>query len=169
MNGLCPPVDPTSLTKIASARILYADTDQMGIVYHAAYLRYLELARVELIRSVGMPYTQLEAAGLALPLTDIALGYHSPGLYDDVISIHIGVAKVTRVRVFFDYHIRVHPGDRAPLAGRANRVDEDIHLLTAHTRHACVRREGGRPERLPRAVYEVLSSCYKPKHGIASP
>lgn len=137
----------------------------MGIVYHAAYLRYLELARVELIRSLGLPYTQFESEGLALPLTDIAVRYHAPALYDDVITMHIALAKVTQVRVFFDYHVIVHKGDRAAVSDTGV---GDVHLLTAHTRHACVRREGGRPERMPQAVYDVLSSCYKPKTGTGS-
>ncbi len=132
--------------------MLYADTDKLGIVHHAAYLRYLELARVELIRDAGVPYTVLEDAGLALPLTDIGLRYRAPALYDDRMTIEIGLSLVTRVRVHFDYRVVVRAGDRRDST-------EDLVILTAQTRHACVRREGARPDRLPVDVFEVLRDC----------
>lgn len=147
----CPRIDPDTLSCAVTARVLYADTDKMGIVYHASYFRYLELARVELIRAAGIPYTQLEAAGLALPLSDIAVRFSSPGLYDDVMTIDVGLSLVTRVRVHFDYRVHVKAYDREGLR-------EDVTLLTAQTRHACVRREDARPERLPISVYEVLAA-----------
>ncbi len=151
MMQLCPPVID-GLRPVARVRVLYADTDKMGIAYHAAYLRYMELGRVELIRSAGLPYTTMESQGLALPLTDIAVRYTSPALYDDRMTIHIGLSLVTRVRVHFDYRIVVAAGDRQDLA-------HDVEILTAQTRHACVRRETGRPERMPAPVYELLKAC----------
>jgi acyl-CoA thioester hydrolase len=144
-----------ALRPIARARVLYADTDRMGIVYHASYLRYLELARVELIRGAGLPYTDLEARGLALPLTEIAVRYVAPAEYDDIMTIFVGLARLTRVRVEFDYRIVVSAGDRMGL-------DADVEILTAQTRHACVRPATGRPERLPSEVYDLLHSCYTP-------
>lgn len=150
-----PPVDLRRLEPVARVRVLYADTDKMGIAYHAAYLRYLELARVELIRSTGMPYTELERQGLGLPLTDLAVHYRSPARYDDQMTIHIGLSALSRVRVHFDYRIMVHAHDRAGL-------QEDVEILTAQTRHACVRLADARPDRLPGPVYELLGSCYKP-------
>lgn len=149
------PPRPRELRPIARARVLYADTDRMGIVYHASYLRYLELARVELIRGAGLPYTELEALGLALPLTDICVRYVAPALYDDIMTVHIGLTRLTRVRVEFDYRIVVAPGDRHGL-------EHDVEILTGQTRHACVRVSTGRPERLPREVYDLLHSCYTP-------
>ena len=144
-----------ALRPVARARVLYADTDRMGIVYHASYLRYLELARVELIRGAGLPYTELEARGLGLPLTEVHVRYVAPAEYDDIMTIHIGLARLTRVRVEFDYRIVVAAGDRSGLG-------QDVEILTAQTRHACVRLETGRPERLPPEVYDVLHSCYTP-------
>ena len=147
--------DPERLRRVARVRVLYADTDKMGIAYHGAYLRYLELARVELIRGAGLPYTVLESRGLALPLTDLAIRYRSPAVYDDFMTLHVGVGLLTPVRVHFDYRVMVHAGDRAAL-------DEDVAILTAQTRHACVRLADGRPERLPPEVVKVLGSCYGP-------
>ncbi len=149
---ICPPVDPAGLRPLVTARVLYADTDKMGIAYHAAYFRYLELARVELIRGAGVPYTELEDAGLALPLSDAGVRYLAPALYDDLMTIEIGLSLVTRVRVHFDYRVRVLAGDRRGL-------EHDLDLLMAQTRHACVRREDARPDRLPIPVYDVLRAC----------
>ena len=136
-----PELDASALRRVAQARILYADTDKMGIVYHASYFRYLELARVELIRSAGLPYTVMEAEGLALPLTELGVSFSSPGLYDDYISVYAGLSRVTRVRVSFQYRVLVEPGDRAGLPAGA----EPVELLRAETRHCCVRRDTGRP------------------------
>jgi acyl-CoA thioester hydrolase len=146
-------VPPAALRPIARARVLYADTDRMGIVYHASYLRYLELARVELIRGAGLPYSELEDLGLGLPLTEITVRYVAPAEYDDIMTMHIGLSRLTRVRVEFDYRIVVAAGDRRNLS-------TDVEILTAKTRHACVRGSTGRPERLPLEVYDVLHSCY---------
>ena len=122
---ICPPVDPAGLRPLVTARVLYADTDKMGIAYHAAYFRYLELARVELIRGAGVPYTELEDAGLALPLSDAGVRYLAPALYDDLMTIEIGLSLVTRVRVHFDYRVRVLAGDRRGLDPEDRRAEAD--------------------------------------------
>ena len=150
---LCPPIDLDRLEPVAQARVLYADTDKMGITYHASYLRYMELGRVEFIRNSGMPYARMEEQGLALPLTDVAVRYRSPARYDDKMTVYVGLSLLTRIRVHFDYRFVVAAGDREGLT-------QDVEILTAHTRHVCVRLQNGSPQRLPPAVYEVLRSCY---------
>ena len=146
---LCPDIDPTPLRAVATARVLYADTDKMGIVYHGSYLRYLEMARVEFIRSVGVPYSELEDVGLALPLSELAVRYQAPALYDDRMTLEVGLSMVTPVRVHFEYRVRVRAGDRRDL-------QQDLDVLVAQTRHACVRAHDARPQRLPARVFEVL-------------
>ncbi|MCX4243476.1 acyl-CoA thioesterase [Paraliomyxa miuraensis] len=150
-TSFTPQIDETALRCVAQARILYADTDKMGIVYHASYFRYLELARVEMLRSEGLPYTWMEAEGLALPLTEIGVSFTSPGLYDDRISIHAALSRVTHVRVNFQYRVVVEPGHRA-----ATPNAEAVELLRAETRHCCVRRDSGRPAAMPEALVERL-------------
>jgi acyl-CoA thioester hydrolase len=141
IQPLCPPVQVEHLREVASARVLYADTDKLGIVYHASYLRYMELGRVEFIRGCGMPYTRMEALGLALPLTDVAVRYVTPARYDQRMTIAVGVSRLSWVRVHFDYRFAV----------------DGAEVLTAQTRHACVRIADGRPDRLPAEVHDVLS------------
>jgi acyl-CoA thioester hydrolase len=150
-----PQIHEPALRCVAKARILYADTDKMGIVYHASYFRYLELARVELVRAAGLPYTVMEAEGLALPLVEIGVGFASPGLYDDHISVLAALSLVTAVRVHFQYIVRVEPGDRVGLGPAAGPVE----LLRAETRHCCVRRDTGRPARLPALMFERLCAA----------
>ena len=148
IQPLCPET-PSVLAPVTTARVLYADTDKMGIVYHASYLRYLEMARVEFIRQTGVPCTELEDEGLALPLSDLAVRYLAPGRYDDQMTLEVGLSMVTPVRVHFDYRVRVLAGDRRGL-------DRDLDLLLAQTRHACVRVDDGRPQVLPDRVFDVL-------------
>lgn len=150
-----PKID-IPLHPVAQARILYADTDKMGIVYHASYLRYLELARVELIRGAGLPYTVMEDAGLALPLIELGVAFRSPGLYDDRITVHVGLSRVTRVRVHFQYRVVVEPGDR-PARSDGVPNERSIELLLAETRHCCMSMHRGRPARLPDAWYVQLA------------
>jgi acyl-CoA thioester hydrolase len=151
-QSFTPTLDEAALQRVAQVRILYADTDKLGIVYHASYFRYLELARVELIRGAGLPYTVMEAEGLALPLVEIGVSFASPGLYDDRISIHAALSLVTRVRVNFQYRVLVEPGDREGLPDGS----EPVELLRAETRHCCVRRDTGRPAPLPDRMFERL-------------
>ena len=154
MVSFDPQIDASRLRPVVQARILYADTDAVGIVYHAAYFRYLELARVELLRAAGLPPTELGGAGLALPLVELGVRFCSPGRYDDRVTILAGLVKVTQVRVWFQYRVVVEPGDRLG-------EDERMELLRAETRHCCVRRQDGRPARIPASTFERLraASC----------
>ncbi len=138
------------------ARILFADTDQMGIVYHASYLRYLEHARVELCRAAGLEIPLLGSLGFGLPVVELAVRYLAPARYDDVITVYAMVSALGRVRVDFQYVVTVEPGDRRGL-------DAPQQLLWAETRHACVRLADGHVERLPPEVVALLESCYSPR------
>jgi acyl-CoA thioester hydrolase len=139
------------LGRIARVRVLYADTDKMGVVYHGTYLRFLEHGRVELIRSSGLAYAKMESEGYALPVTDVAVSYSAPAQYDDLISIYAGVTFLSRTRVRFGYRLVVEPGDRTGL-------EESITLLTAETWHCCLDVRRRRPAPLPDAAYDALAS-----------
>jgi acyl-CoA thioester hydrolase len=135
------------------ARVLFADTDQMGVVYHASYLRYLELARVELVRAAGLSVPTFEPLGLALPLTEIAVRYRAFAKYDDLMSVWCGISLLSAARLHFDYVITVEPGHRVG-------HDARVEVLWAQTRHVCIRLADSRPARLPAEVVSVLESCY---------
>ena len=98
------------MTPLASNEILlrvrYAETDQMGVVYHSNYLIWCEVGRTEYIRAVcGMPYAEIEKMGVGLAVSDASLRYHAPARYDDQIRVTTTVADVRSRSVTFDYVI----------------------------------------------------------------
>lgn len=139
------------LRQTAQIRVIYADTDKMGVVYHATYLRFLEHARVEYIRSLGFAYADMERLGFGLPVIDLAVTYLIPAEYDDIVSVHVGLARLTPARVNFVYEIRIEPGDRRDFAG-----PEPLVLLRAQTFHGCMDMHERRATRLPDHVYDLL-------------
>ena len=94
--------EKTALEHTVTARVRYGETDQMGVVYHANYLSFFEVARTELIRLRGVAYSALEEGGLRLMVTEAAMQYHSPGHYDDVLAITTRLAESGPARVRFD-------------------------------------------------------------------
>jgi acyl-CoA thioester hydrolase len=114
-------------------RVRYADTDAAGVVYYANYLTYFEVARVHLLRSLGLPITEIEQRGVFFPAGEAACRYRRPALLDDLLSIDLWLAEVTKVRFRFVYEVR--------------RGDE--LLATGTTRHAVVDKLTGRAVPLP--------------------
>jgi acyl-CoA thioester hydrolase len=127
-------------------RVLYGDTDQMGVVYYANYLRFFEGARNEWIRAHGITYAEIEAAGLMLPVIEAQIRYRKPARYDDVIEIDT-VVSATRVRLHFEYQVR--------------RQGEADVLIEGFTTHASVSKSG-RPTRFPQWLEERLRPHVQP-------
>lgn len=86
-------------------RVNYSETDQMGVVYHARYLVWLDVARTEHLRRSGMSYRDLEAAGLRLAVSEAAIRFRQPARYDDPIRIRCWVRDVASRRVEFGYSV----------------------------------------------------------------
>ena len=86
-------------------RVRYAETDRMGVVYHANYLAWCEVGRTEYIRTLGESYSELEARGIMLAVSDASLRYHAPARYDDVVRIDTSVSEVRSRTVTFEYLI----------------------------------------------------------------
>ena len=125
-------------------RVLYGDTDQMGVVYYANYLRFFEGARNEWIRALGIPYREIEARGIMLPVYEAAVQYLRPARYDDLLDIHLVVSH-TRVKIRFEY--KVHRSER-------NEV-----LVLGHTVHVCVGKDG-KPTRAPEWLLQALEAAH---------
>ncbi len=138
-----PPPQPTSRVVEARTRVIYGDTDQMGVVYYANYFRYFELSRSEFFRSLGGSYVELEKQGFGLPVVEANARYRSPAKYDDVILIEVKLAELKRASMRFEYVVR-----------RETNRDE---LVTGHTVHACIG-PGGKPTGLPPEVMRLLSA-----------
>jgi acyl-CoA thioester hydrolase len=90
---------------IVELRVRYAETDQMGVVYHANYLVWCEIGRTDLIRQLGTSYAELERDGTALAVIDASVRYHSAARYDDMIRVRTRLTDVRSRAVRFDYTI----------------------------------------------------------------
>jgi len=128
-------------------RVIYGDTDQMGVVYYANYLRFFEAGRNEFIRAKGLRYRDFEASyKLWLPVTEASVRYLQPARYDDLLRIETSLEELRRVSATFSYRL----------------VREDGQLLvTGRTVHACIDL-GGKLRRLPEALVGLLGAGETP-------
>jgi len=149
-----PTIKPQSIPETEGTvelRVRYCECDPMGVAHHASFAPWLEIARTELLRSCGVSYRQLEAAGVFLVVARLAISYRRPTKYDDVLRIAVRVERAGRVKLVHGYEVRLIGRDEAASAG-ANlaelaRVGDDL-LATAQTTLACVD-GGGKPSLLP--------------------
>lgn len=124
-------------------RVIYGDTDQMGVVYYANYLRYFEAGRNEFIRAKGLRYRDFEEAyALRLPVTEASVRYQQPARYDDLLRLETSLEEIRRVSARFAYRLL---------------RDDGQLLATGRTVHACVDLEG-KLRRLPEALVTRLSA-----------
>ncbi len=125
-----------------AVRVIYGDTDQMGVVYYANYLRYFEVGRSEFIRAKGLRYRDFEARfGLVLPVAEAGVKYVSPARYDDVLAVETSLAELGRASARFGYRL----------------LRDGEVIATGFTVHACVDGEG-RIRRLPDELSRALSA-----------
>ena len=87
-------------------RVIYADTDAMGVVYHTNYIKWFEVGRCELLRSIGFPYSKMEEEGILLPLAECSCKYKLPAVYDDLLEVTASISEVKAATVTLDYTIR---------------------------------------------------------------
>src|SRR4051794_36032430 len=128
------------ISAITRVRARYSETDQMGVVYHANYLVWMEVARVEYCRQAGFRYKDLESDhGILLAVTEVDCRYLSPARYDDEIEIETTLTRAHHRAVTFEYDMRTVP---APGDGEPRR------LATGSTNHMFLNREM-RPASLP--------------------
>jgi acyl-CoA thioester hydrolase len=109
-------------------RVRYAETDQMGIVYYANYLVWFEIGRVELLRSLGLAYSQLEKDHQCiLPVVEATCRYKSPARYDDQILIETRPSLLRRSVLKFAYRIfrKGHEGEQPKLLAEG----ETVHVV----------------------------------------
>jgi acyl-CoA thioester hydrolase len=120
-------------------QIIFGDTDQMGVVYYANYLRYFEGARAAYWRGLGKSYKDLEAWGVALPVVEAHCFYKRPAHYEDVIAVETWVSELRAASLRFAY--RIYRGDAL--------------LAEGTTRHGVVGPDG-RPRALPPALRAAI-------------
>ena len=142
-----PPTTTQLAPQTLEFRVRYAETDQMGVVYHANYLVWCEIGRTEFIRTLGMSYAEMEHRGIGLAVSDLTMRYHAPARYDDLVRVTTTLADVRSRAITFDYLItRAASGDR---------------LVSARTTLVALD-PSGRPVSLPtevRALFAPASSA----------
>ncbi len=126
-----------------SFRVRYGETDQMGVVYHGNYPQYLELGRVEWLRSLGISYKSMEENGIMLPVISLCVNYKKPALYDDLITVKTQLKKSPLVKIEFDYKICNEAGDI---------------LATANTVLAFIDMKTNRPIKCPDYLLEKINA-----------
>ena len=89
----------------STIRVRYGETDPMKYVYYGNYAEYLEVARVELFREIGMSYNEIEQRGIWLPVSEYNIKYLKPAKYDEILEIHTFIRKKPGVRIIFEYEI----------------------------------------------------------------
>ena len=93
------------ITHDTQIRVLYRDTDKMGVVYHANYIVFYEAARNEMFRAIGLPYTLLEQMNIAMPIVEVESKYKSPAYYDDLLTVRATVKELPEVRAVVEYEV----------------------------------------------------------------
>ncbi len=131
-----------SLTHKTPYRVIYADTDNMGVAYYANYLRWFEIGRTELLRTWGLPYREIESRGLLLPVAEAKCKYATPARYDQVLTIEAALDPEYKGGLKIDYRILSQ--------------DEKVLHATGYTRHAFVNHEG-RVVRPPKFIRELIN------------
>jgi len=128
-------------THKTTCRVIYGDTDNMGQAYYGNYLRWFEMGRNELFRSMGLTYLTVESRGIFLPVAEVYCKYAVPARYDDLLTIETSLDTRLRAAIKFDYRIFCQ-GTKTLLA-------------QGYTKHACLNREG-RVVRPPQFIKEVI-------------
>lgn len=127
---------------VTPVRVRYADTDQMKVAYYGKFFEYFEQGRSDLLRSIGLPYSEIEAMGLHLPVIEAHATYKLPARYDDLINIVTYLRQPPVARVRLDYEVF--------------REGETEVLAEGYTIHSFVNATTGRPTRAPAQFLETL-------------
>lgn len=132
-------------TFTSSVRVRYGETDRMGYVYYGNYATYLEVARVEALRSLGCSYREMEEGGIMMPVLQSNVHYLKPAFYDEVLTIVTTVPEMPAVRIRFEYDIY---------------NDNRVLIAQAQTVLAFIDRKSGKPCRIPAELKNSLNSFF---------
>ena len=127
---------------VSTVRVRYAETDQMGVVYHANYLVWFEVGRTDLLRSLGWTYKSMEEAGVSLPVIEAHCSYHRSAKYDDELDVRTEGRMLSPVRMEFTYQV-------------VRRADQVV-AASGRTVHAALDPKG-KPTRLPERIRQVFA------------
>lgn len=121
-------------------QVIFGDTDQMGVVYYANYLRFFEGARASYWRALGRTYKDLEDAQVAMPVIEAHCNYKRPARYEDLIAVDVSVSEMRGASLRFAYEVRCG----------------NVLLADGYTRHAVIG-PNGRPRSIPDFMRELVT------------
>ncbi len=130
------------LSRRTVCRVIYADTDNMGIAYYANYLKWFEIGRTEMLRSLGFSYKDIEAKGIFLPVSEAFCKYIFPARYDDVLTIETTPDSSVKAGMKFDYTIL---------------NQEDRLIAKGYTKHPFVNADG-KVVRPPKFLTDMINT-----------
>jgi len=130
------------ISNFTKVRVLYADTDAMGVVYHTNYIRWFEHGRNELMRQLGVAYTELEKLSLNLPLTKVSCNYLMSARYDQLLTVETKFDYIKRASIRFNS--RIWDENREKL------------FVEGYTIHACTNNEG-KIRRIPQLLLDLIN------------
>jgi acyl-CoA thioester hydrolase len=125
----------------------YADTDQMKFVYYGKYFEYFEQSRSELLRAVGLPYTEIEAHGILIPVIEAHAVYKKPARYDEPIEIETTLAETPVARFRMEYRVVA--------------MSDGEVVAEGYTVHGFLNAETGKPTRAPAFFVQSLEEAMK--------
>lgn len=105
----------TPASQVLELRVRYAETDQMGVVYHANYLVWCDIGRTEYLKTLGANYAELERSGVMLAVAEANIRYHASARYDDLVRVETTLRDVRSRALTFDYLIS-HAGNGSRFA-----------------------------------------------------
>lgn len=120
----------TMIISETEIQVRYAETDQMGVVYHANYLVWLELGRTKLIEDLGFKYADMENEGILSPVIDIEISYKMPVRYGETAIVKTWIEEYDGLRVTYNYEVLTEKGELS---------------VIAKSQHVCVKKESFRP------------------------
>jgi acyl-CoA thioester hydrolase len=126
-------------------RVRYSETDKMGYIYYGNYAQYYEIARTEMMRGIGLPYSKLEERGILMPVISLNIRYLIPSFYDDTLLIKTFVKEKPLIRIRFDYEIYNENKELVNIA------DTTLVFIEAHSR---------KPKRPPQVIVQLFDKYF---------
>lgn len=135
------------LKNTTQIRVRYADTDKMQFVYNGKYLEYFEVGRTEMLRAIGLPYSEMEKSGHQLPLMEAGVKYKNAARYDDLLNVEAKIKKNHSAKIHIDYEIR--------------RNSDDTVIATGFTLHVFMNGETQKAIRPPKIYLDKINKYFE--------
>ncbi len=127
-------------------RVRYADTDKMQFVYNGKYLEYIEVGRAELLRSIGLPYSEVETRGYQLPLIEAGLKYKQPAMYDELLELEAINRELYSAKVHIEYIV--------------SKKETGEIVAEGSTTHMFIKSDSKKPTRPPQFYIDALKEYF---------